>query len=198
MVERRVRARAPHAGQQAHRAGHGARAADSTRTRCTARCPRRTSPRRWRAPAVGAARGFLAAFEERLRSKSSAVDDGLTVNMARYAQAVAQVDAVHAVSLQNAQRLRCVPAREVSPRQTRQVPARPGVRGADGSQGGQLCCTRSAAAAACTSSSDLQRLWRDTTAASAHHGLTWDWTRWRGPRAILGLPTPPGLRLYAE
>src|SRR5689334_8784046 len=55
-------------------------------------------------PAIGAARGFLAAYEERLRSKASAVDDGLTVNMARYANAVAQVDAAHAMSLQNAER----------------------------------------------------------------------------------------------
>src|SRR3984893_8790133 len=48
------------------------------------------------APALGVARGFLRAYEERLRSKSSAIDDGLTVNMARYPHAVDQVDAVHA------------------------------------------------------------------------------------------------------
>src|SRR5437762_6787456 len=56
------------------------------------------------APALGVARGFLCAYEERLRSKSNAIDDGLTVNMARYANAAAQVDAIHAVTLQNAQR----------------------------------------------------------------------------------------------
>src|SRR5262249_5920399 len=56
------------------------------------------------APALAAAYGFLNTYEERLKGKSSAIDDGLTVNMARYAQAVAQVDAVHAVTLQNAQR----------------------------------------------------------------------------------------------
>ena len=45
------------------------------------------------------ARGFLEAFEQRLRTKSApstTADD----QMARYAQAVAQVDAVHAVTLQ--------------------------------------------------------------------------------------------------
>jgi 3-hydroxy-9,10-secoandrosta-1,3,5(10)-triene-9,17-dione monooxygenase len=41
-------------------------------------------------------------------------------------------------------------------------------------------------------SSDLQRLWRDTAAASAHHGLTWDWHAVAWSKAILGLPTPPG------
>ena len=48
------------------------------------------------APAIGVARGFLRAFEERLRSKSNAIDDGLIINMARYANAVARVDSVHA------------------------------------------------------------------------------------------------------
>src|SRR5262245_39056832 len=65
------------------------------------------------APAVGVARGFLAAFHERLKSKSASIDDGLTVNMARYARAAAQVDAVHAVTLQNAERFARVPAMEV-------------------------------------------------------------------------------------
>src|SRR5207237_8578350 len=67
------------------------------------------------APALGVARGFLCAYEERLRAKSSAIDDGLIVNMARYANAVAQVDAVHAVTLQNAHRLALVPRTRGSP-----------------------------------------------------------------------------------
>jgi 3-hydroxy-9,10-secoandrosta-1,3,5(10)-triene-9,17-dione monooxygenase len=37
--------------------------------------------------------------------------------------------------------------------------------------------------------SDLQRLWRDTNAAAAHHGLTWDWVSAAYTRTILGLPT---------
>src|ERR1700687_5184528 len=65
------------------------------------------------APALGAARGFLRAFEQRLRTKSSSIDDGLIVNRARAAQAVAQVDAGHAVTLQNAQRFARVPATSV-------------------------------------------------------------------------------------
>jgi 3-hydroxy-9,10-secoandrosta-1,3,5(10)-triene-9,17-dione monooxygenase len=142
------------------------------------------------APAVGAARGFLEAFEERLRSKSSNIDDGLLVNMARYAQAAAQVDSVHAASLMNARRLRCLPAQEVT--------------GDDRAR-----CRRDQAFTAQTcrktvnmlyeecggsglyEKSDLQRLWRDTNAASAHHGLTWDWHAVAWSRATLGLPTPP-------
>jgi alkylation response protein AidB-like acyl-CoA dehydrogenase len=65
------------------------------------------------APALGVARGFLGVYEDRLRSKSSAIDDSLTVNMARYARAAAMVDAVHAVTLQNATRYGRLPAREV-------------------------------------------------------------------------------------
>jgi alkylation response protein AidB-like acyl-CoA dehydrogenase len=41
-------------------------------------------------------------------------------------------------------------------------------------------------------SSDLQRLWRDTNAAAAHHGLTWDWQAVAWTKTILGIPTPPG------
>jgi alkylation response protein AidB-like acyl-CoA dehydrogenase len=79
------------------------------------------------APAIGAARGFLNAFEERLRSKASNIDDGALINMSRYAQAVAQVDAVHAMTLQNASRFRCAC----------QVPPRSGIYGPDLPQNGQ-------------------------------------------------------------
>src|SRR5258708_344684 len=65
------------------------------------------------APAIGAARGFLATFEDRLRGKKENIDDGLTVNMARFANATAQVDAIHAMTLQNANRFACLPAQQV-------------------------------------------------------------------------------------
>jgi 3-hydroxy-9,10-secoandrosta-1,3,5(10)-triene-9,17-dione monooxygenase len=143
------------------------------------------------APAVGAARGFLQAFEKRLQGKTGNIDDGLTVNFARYAQAVAQVDAIHAMTLQNAARWACVPAATVS--------------GEDRAK-----CRRDQAFTAQTSrkvvnslweecggsglfeSSDLQRLWRDSNAAAAHHGLTWDWVAVAWTRTMLGLPSAPG------
>src|SRR6185369_2681061 len=65
------------------------------------------------APALGVARGFLGVYEDRLRSKSGSIDDGFTINMARFAQSAAIVDAVHALTLQNATRYARVPAREV-------------------------------------------------------------------------------------
>jgi endoglucanase len=71
-------------------------------------------------PAIGVARGFLSAYEERLRAKSRTIDDGSMINMARYANASAKVDSVHAVTLQNAQRFAHVPATDV----TREVRAK--------------------------------------------------------------------------
>jgi 3-hydroxy-9,10-secoandrosta-1,3,5(10)-triene-9,17-dione monooxygenase len=140
------------------------------------------------APALGVAYGFLRAFEERLRSKSSNIDDGLTVNMARYAAAMAQVDALHAVTLQNAQRFARVPANAVSPEDrakcrrdqafTAQT-ARKTVNTLYEECGGTGLFERS----------DLQRLWRDVNAAAAHHGLTWDWVSVAWTRTMLGLPT---------
>jgi len=41
-------------------------------------------------------------------------------------------------------------------------------------------------------SSDFQRFWRDTNAAAAHHGLTWDWMAVAWTKTTLGLPTVPG------
>lgn len=152
------------------------------------------------APAIGAARGLLRAFEERLRSKLSNADrpevngpyaagpSGLGTTMARYAAAVAQVDAVHALTLQNAQRFSRVPAGKV---------------GADG----RAKCRRDQAFAAqqarkavntiyeecggtgLLETSELQRIWRDANAAAAHRGLTWDWQADEWPRTIFGLPT---------
>ena len=103
------------------------------------------------APAVGVARGFLAAFEDRLRGKSDTIDDGSMVNFERYATATANVDAVHAMTLQNAHRFaRVTRARGESPKIVRDVAATrrlPLRRRAEPS----TCCTRSAAAAPCSS-----------------------------------------------
>jgi 3-hydroxy-9,10-secoandrosta-1,3,5(10)-triene-9,17-dione monooxygenase len=142
-------------------------------------------------PAVGAARGFLAAYEERLRSKSSTVDDGLTVNMARYAQAVAQVDAAHALSLQNVQRYACVPAREIGPLE-RAKSRRDQAFAAQTARKTVSYLYEECGGSGLFESSDFQRLWRDTNAAAAHHGLTWDWISVGWTKAVLGLPTSSG------
>ncbi len=142
------------------------------------------------APAVGAARGFLQGFEERLRSKVQNIDDGLTVNMARYAQAMAQVDSVYAALMSNAQRLRCRPVQEVSELERARCRR-------DQAFTAQTCRkTVNMLYEECGGSglyerSDLQRLWRDTNAASAHHGLTWDGHAVTWTKNVLGLPTGP-------
>ena len=142
-------------------------------------------------PAVGAARGFLAAYEERLRSKSSNIDDGLTVNMARYAQAVAQVDAVHAVTLQNARRFSLVHARDVTA-EDRAKCRRDQAFAAQTSRKTINTLYEECGGSGLFDKSDFQRLWRDTNAAAAHHGLTWDWVAVAWTRTMLGLPTAPG------
>ena len=143
------------------------------------------------APAIGVARGFLCAYEERLRSKSSAIDDGLTINMARYANAVAQVDAVHAVTVQNAHRFALVPATDVSP-QDRAKCRRDQAFTAQTARKTINTLYEECGGSGLFDSSDFQRLWRDVNAAAAHHGLTWDWIAVAWTKSLLGLPTPPG------
>jgi len=143
------------------------------------------------APALGAARGFLRAYEERLRSKSSSIDDGLTVNMARYAEAVAQVDAVHAVTLQNAQRFARLPALTVSS-EDRAKCRRDQAFTAQSARKAINALYEECGGSGLFDSSDFQRFWRDVNAAAAHHGLTWDWVAVAWSKTLLGLPTPPG------
>ena len=143
------------------------------------------------APAVGAARGFLQLFEERLRSKSNNIDDGLLLNMSRYAQAAAQVDAVHGLSLHNAQRLRCVPAVDVST-EDRAKCRRDQAFTAQSCRKAINMLYEECGSSALFDSSDFQRLWRDTNAAAAHHALIWDWHSVAWTKTMLGLPTPPG------
>ena len=143
------------------------------------------------APALGAARGFLRAYEERLRSKSSAIDDGVTVNMARFANAVAQVDAVHAVTLHNARRYACQPARSVSSAERARC-RRDQAFTAQSARKAVNTLYEECGGTGLFDSSDFQRLWRDVNAAAAHHGLTADWIAVAWTKAVLGLPTPPG------
>ena len=151
-------------------------------------------------PAIGAAKGFLEIFEEKLRSKvnntdrpdvkSSYIPGGFETTMARYASAVAQVDAVHALALQNARRYSCVPAGDVTPAERAHYRMHsPFV--AQQSRRAVNALYEEGGGSGLLESSDLQRMWRDTNAAAAHHGLTWDWQADAWPKTILGLATPP-------
>jgi len=146
------------------------------------------------APALGVARGFLTAYEARLRSKTSNIDDGMTVNMARYAVAAAQVDAVHAVTLQNANRFARVPAREVSP-EDRARCRRDQAYTAQSARRAINTLYEECGGSSLFESSDLQRMWRDVNAAGAHRGLAWDWNAVGWTKTMLGIPTVPGFSL---
>jgi 3-hydroxy-9,10-secoandrosta-1,3,5(10)-triene-9,17-dione monooxygenase len=145
------------------------------------------------APAVGTARGFLAAFEDRIRSKSSNVDDGTMVNMERYASASAEVDAVHAMTLQDAQRFARVPAGDVRA-EDRAKCRRDQAFTAQTVRKAVNMLYEECGGSALFESSDLQRLWRDVNAAAAHRGLAWDWISVGWTKTILGLPVTPGFR----
>jgi len=150
------------------------------------------------APAVGAAKGFLAAFEERLRSKiagagkdvnSPYLGEGLGTTIGRYAAAAAQIDAVHALSLADARRFSSVPADQVSEvdrarcRRNQTFTAQSVRRVVNG-------LYEECGGTGLLESSDLQRTWRDVNAAAAHRGLTWDWQAEAWPKALFASTEP--------
>jgi alkylation response protein AidB-like acyl-CoA dehydrogenase len=95
------------------------------------------------------------------------------------------------MSLQNAARLACLPAMEVGSEDRAKCRR-------DQAFTAQTCrkainfLYEECGGSGLFDSSDFQRYWRDTTAASAHHGLTWDWHAVAWTKSTLGLPTVPG------
>lgn len=143
------------------------------------------------APALGVARGFLGVYEDRLRSKSGSIDDGFTINMARFAQSAAIVDAVHALTLQNATRYARVPAREVG-RDVRAKCRRDQAFTAQTARRAVNTLYEECGGSALFESSDLQRFWRDANGAAAHRGLTGDWIYAGWAKTLLGVQSDPG------
>jgi alkylation response protein AidB-like acyl-CoA dehydrogenase len=137
------------------------------------------------APAIGAARGLLAAYADKLRRKAGTA----TTSMARYAAASAQVDAVHALTVANAQRYSRLPATAVGP-DGRAKCRRDYAYAAQQSRQAANTIYEECGGSGLAESSDLQRIWRDANAAAAHHGLTWDWQADLWTRASFGLPAP--------
>jgi 3-hydroxy-9,10-secoandrosta-1,3,5(10)-triene-9,17-dione monooxygenase len=146
------------------------------------------------APALGVARGFLNDFEARLRAKSSNIDDGTIVNMARYASAMADVDAVHALTLQDAQRFGRTPAKDVSAEE-RGTRRRNQAFTAQTARKVVNTLYEECGGSSLFDKSDFQRLWRDVNAAAAHRGLAWDWNAVGWTKTMLGIPTTPGFPL---
>src|SRR6185437_6780059 len=124
------------------------------------------------APAIGAARGLLAAYADKLRPKAASTTASATTSMARYAAVAAQVDAVHALTLQNARRYSTAPAAEVGP-EGRAKCKRDYAYTAQQSRKAANAIYEECGGSGLAESSDLQRIWRDANAAAAHHGLTW-------------------------
>jgi 3-hydroxy-9,10-secoandrosta-1,3,5(10)-triene-9,17-dione monooxygenase len=147
------------------------------------------------APALGAARGFVRLYEERLRSKVTAenpppVADGLTANMSRFASACCQLDAFQAISHENARRYSAAPSQSV-PMLQRMALMRDQAYGAQTSRRVVNTLWEEGGGSNLFDSSELQRFWRDTNAAAAHHGLTWDWQSIAWSKVALGVSTTP-------
>ena len=113
------------------------------------------------------------------------------VNYERYAEATANVDAVHAMTLRNAQRFARVPAPEVS-QEDRARCRRDQAFTAQTSRKAVNMLYEECGGSALFESSDLQRFWRDANGAAAHRGLTGDWIYAGWAKTLLGVQPDPG------
>ncbi|HEY3058220.1 MAG TPA: acyl-CoA dehydrogenase family protein [Chloroflexota bacterium] len=147
-------------------------------------------------PAVGAARGFLNAYEERLKGRLNGSNpvqatEALTM-LPRLALGSAEIDAAYAVLLRDSLVYCTAPADQFSDLDRAKCRR-------DTAYCAQLCrqavngLFQSSGGTALFETSDLQRLWRDTNATAAHHGLNWDLRAPDVGRALVGLPSaaPP-------
>jgi 3-hydroxy-9,10-secoandrosta-1,3,5(10)-triene-9,17-dione monooxygenase len=145
--------------------------------------------------AIGAARGFLQAFEQRLRTRLASADSQATAEQAatliRYANSCADVDAARAVLMENARRFSRTPSSQVDELDRARC-RRDQAYAATTARQAVNSLFESAGASALFTTSDLQRLWRDTNAAAAHHGLMWDVHGMSWGRLAFGLPSNPG------
>jgi len=142
-------------------------------------------------PELGIARAALRAAGEGIRKR---LDSGnarrvaeQAAGLTRLAKATADVDAARALLLQTARKFCYMPAAEATALD--RAECRRNV-----AYGTQLC--RAAAnsvfeasgGSSVYNSADLQRLWRDSNVAAAHHGLMWDVHGLAYGREVVGLP----------
>ncbi len=145
--------------------------------------------------AIGAARGFLAAFEARMRGRLAVAEAAQAgehqATMIRWARACADIDAARALLMESAAKFSRTPSSQLSEIEKARCRR-------DQSYAATVCrqavnsLFESAGASALFEGSDIQRLWRDTNAAAAHHGLTWDVHGMSWGRISFGLPSNPG------
>jgi alkylation response protein AidB-like acyl-CoA dehydrogenase len=151
------------------------------------------------APAIGAAKGLVETIQAKMASKVQTITgtnnpyvaEGLSTNMARFAHAAAQVDAAHALLLIDAQQFARVPAKDVTVEE-RQRLRRNSTFTAQQARRAANLLFEEAGGGGLLESSPIQRIWRDTNGAAAHHGLTWDWQGDSWTRAGLGLTVGQG------
>jgi len=145
-------------------------------------------------PAVGAARGFLRAYQERVKPRIAGANQQLATEamttLPVLAQAAADVDAAYAVLLQDVKRFCFAPAAEFDDIDRARCRR-------DTAYSAQKCrravntLFESSGGSSLYETSDIQRLWRDANAAAAHHGLTWAIRSNEYGRVLVGLPASP-------
>jgi len=142
-------------------------------------------------PALGPARAFLKVFQERIKTRiegdSPVLAREAMMSLQRLAQASAEIDAAHALLLQNVRRYCFAPAGQFTDLDRTKCRR-------DTAYSAQLCrravndLFEAGGGSSLFESSDVQRLWRDTNAAAAHHGLSWDVRATEFGRVLMGLP----------
>jgi 3-hydroxy-9,10-secoandrosta-1,3,5(10)-triene-9,17-dione monooxygenase len=142
-------------------------------------------------PVLGPARAFLKAFQERIMKRIAGENTLLAreamTSLPRLAKADAEVDAAYAVLLQNVRQYCFAPAEKFTDLDRAKCRR-------DTAYAAQLCrkavneLFEASGGSSLFESSDMQRLWRDTNAAAAHHGLAWDIRAAELGRVMMGLP----------
>jgi alkylation response protein AidB-like acyl-CoA dehydrogenase len=149
-------------------------------------------------PALGAAKGLLELFRARLESRVQAPDqtnspyvvDSMQTTMSRFAEVGASLDASHALLLWDANHYGRAPAKDVTPLEVEKM-RRDMAFTAQQARRAANRLYEECGGTGLGEASLLQQFWRDTNAAAAHRGLTWDWQSDSWTKAALGLPVVP-------
>ncbi|MBO0691842.1 MAG: acyl-CoA dehydrogenase family protein [Acidimicrobiaceae bacterium] len=149
-------------------------------------------------PALGAAKGLVELFRARLESRVQTPDrtnspyagDGMAITMARFAEVAASLDASYSLLLWNASHFACAPAKDVSPLEAEKM-RRDMTFTAQEARRAANRLYEACGGSGLDEGSLLQHFWRDTNAAAAHRGLTWDWQGDSWTKAAVGLPVTP-------
>jgi len=149
-------------------------------------------------PALGAAKGLVELFRARLESRvqspdrtnSPYVGDGTGTTMARFAEVAASLDASYSLLVWNAAHYACAPAKGVTPVEGEKL-RRDMTFTAQEARRAANRLFEECGGSGLGESSLLAHFWRDTNAAAAHRGLTWDWQGDSWTKAAVGLPVTP-------